>query len=354
MKKFAVSLALLTSAALALAGCGTPPEGEDTPGADKVDFLACMISDAGGFDDKSFNQSGYEGMTRAEKDLGVSIKEAESKDANDFGPNLDSMKTQKCDLTITVGFMLKDATEQQALANEDMKFAIVDDSQITLPNVKPLVFKTSDAAFLAGYAAAAYSTTGKVATFGGMKIPSVTIFMDGFADGVAQYNTDTGKKVEVLGWNKEAQNGMFTETFDNQATGKQTAQTLIDQGADVIMPVAGPVGLGAAAAAQEANNVVIIGVDADWFETAPQYQDIVLTSVIKEIGTSVFDTIKESVDGNYSSTPYVGTLANGGVALAPFHNFDSQLDQATKDRIAELTEMISNGTYVVSSPSDPQ
>jgi len=347
-------LVLMTSAALALSGCGTPPEdnGEGNTGGDA--FLACMISDQGGFDDKSFNQSGYEGLKRAESELGVSIKQAESQNANDFAPNLEAMQAQNCDLTITVGFMLKEATEEQAIANPDLHFAIVDDSQIVLPNVKPLVFKTSDAAFLAGYAAAAHSETGKVATFGGMAIPSVTIFMDGFVDGVAQFNTDNSANVEVLGWDKDKQDGMFTNTFDDQATGQQTAKTLIDQGADVIMPVAGPVGLGAAEAALEADNVAIIGVDADWYETAPKYQKIILTSVIKEIGASVFDTVQEAQSGNFASSAYIGTLANGGVGIAPFHDFDATIDQGVKDRITELTADIMAGNLAVVSPSDPK
>jgi len=313
-----------------------------------------MISDAGGFDDKSFNQSGWEGMVQAQQQLGVQTKQAESKDATDYAPNLSAMQSQNCGLTITVGFNLADATKAQATANPNTKFAIIDDDSIALPNVKPLIFKTSDASFLAGYVAAAYSKSGKVATFGGMQIPTVTIFMDGFVDGVAQYNKDYSKSVKVLGWDKAAQNGSFTGDFDDQSKGQNLTQQFISQGADVVMPVAGPVGLGAAAAAKTAGNVAIVWVDADGFNTAPQYQDLFLTSVVKEIQVAVFDTIKATASGQFDSTPFVGTLANGGVGIAPYHNFDSKLPQDVKDKVESLKQQITSGALKVTSPSDPK
>ncbi|MCL2471575.1 MAG: BMP family ABC transporter substrate-binding protein [Propionibacteriaceae bacterium] len=357
VKKIAASAVLVTAAALALAGCGTPPStsstgGSGSPGASS--FLACMVSDQGGFDDKSFNQSGYEGLVQAQTELGVSIKTAQSKNTTDFTPNLEAMQAQNCDLDITVGFNLAEATKDQATKYPNSNFAIIDDSSIDLPNVKSLVFKTSDAAFLAGYLAAAYSTTGTVATFGGMQIPSVTIFMDGFVDGVAQYNTDSGKTVKVLGWDKAAQNGTFTGDFEDQSKGQVTTKNFIDQGADVILPVAGPVGNGAAAAAQDAGNVAIIWVDADGYETSPQYQSLFLTSVMKEIGASVFDTIRDTQSGSFSNTPYIGTLANGGVGIAPYHDFDSKIPQDVKDKIDQLKVQIIAGALKVTSPSDPQ
>jgi basic membrane protein A len=369
VKKIAASALLLTAAALALSACGTPPpEGTptttgsapttatDTPTtqAPTNDFSACMISDAGGFEDRSFNQSGWEGMLAAQADLGIQINKAESKNSNDYTPNVSAMIAQNCDLIFTVGFNLKSATETAATANPDSHFAIIDNNEIVLPNVKSLVFKTSDAAFLGGYVAAAYSKTGTVATFGGMQIPTVTIFMDGFVDGVAKYNEDFGKTVKVLGWDKAAQTGVFTGDFDDQSKGQNTTVNFIDQGADVVMPVAGPVGNGAAAAAQAAGNVAIIWVDSDGFESATQYQDVFLTSVMKEIGAAVHDTIKATESGAFSNEPYIGTLANGGVGIAPFHNFEDQIPQEVKDKLEQLTADISSGALVVTSPSDPQ
>jgi basic membrane protein A len=312
-----------------------------------------MVSDAGGFDDKSFNQSGAAGLEQAVTDLGITTKLVESDDGSDFAPNLTSLKAQNCGLTVTVGFNLSDATKAMAEANPDIKYAIVDDAAIELPNVKSLVFKTSDASFLAGYAAAAYSKTGTVATFGGMNIPTVTIFMDGFVDGVARYNEDFSKDVKVLGWDKASQNGTFTGDFDDLSKGQNTATSFIDQGADVIMPVAGPVGGGAAVAAQSHDGVAIIWVDTDGYVSAPEYKDLFLTSVVKEIPVAVYDTVKATVDGQFSADPYIGTLANEGVGIAPFHDYEDQISQEVKDKLDQLKADIADGTLEVTSISDP-
>ena len=178
--------------------------------------------------------------------------------------------------------------------------------------------------------------------------------MDGFADGVAAYNKAKGTDVQLLGWDKATQNGSFTQSFDDQALGKQQAQQFIDQGADIIMPVAGPVGLGAAAAAKENGSTLIIGVDSDWYEANPDYSSIILTSVMKQIGASVEQTIKDSVEGKFSSEPYIGSLANGGVSLAPFHDFDAQVPQELKDEVEKLSEQIKSGELKIESQNSPK
>ena len=361
VKKIIRVAALSGAVALALAACGSAPEdSEETGGSDTgaSDFKACMVSDSGGFEDKSFNQSGAEGLDRAADELGIKEVKVESQAETDFTPNIDSLVQQDCNLIIGVGFLLEDPIQTAAEANPDIEFALIDSAfsdadfnPVTLDNAKPLLFNTQEAAYLAGYAAAGTSTTGTVATFGGIQLPSVSIFMDGFADGVAKYNEDNGADVKVLGWDKEAQTGSFTGDFENQANGQNLAKGFIDQGADVIMPVAGPVGLGAAAAAQEAGDVSIVGVDADWFETSPDYSSIILTSVMKEIGQAVFDTVSDSVDGNFSSDPYVGTLENEGIGIAPFHDFDDKVPAEVKTAVEDLKAQIISGDLVVESPS---
>ncbi|MBC7550137.1 MAG: BMP family ABC transporter substrate-binding protein [Cellulomonas sp.] len=362
MKNLTRVASLAAIAALALTACASAPE-ETTPSAGEsanaaADFKGCMVSDSGGFDDKSFNQSGAEGLAKAETELGIKTNKVESSADTDFTPNIDSMIQENCNLIIGVGFLLEDPIQAASEANTDINFALVDSSfsapdfsPVTLKNAKPLLFNTQEASFLAGYVAAGMSKTGAVATFGGIQLPSVSIFMDGYADGVAQYNTDNGTAVKVLGWDKAAQTGSFTGDFENQANGQNLAKGFIDQGADVIMPVAGPVGLGAAAAAKEAGNVMIIGVDADWFETASDYSSIVLTSVIKLIGQSVFDTLDQASQGSFSADPYVGTLENGGVDLAPFHDFDGTVPAELKTKVDELKAQIISGDLVVESPS---
>ncbi|KQR12329.1 BMP family protein [Cellulomonas sp. Leaf334] len=363
MKKIIRVAALGGAVALALAACGSAPEEtEETTGGEtaaSVDFKACMVSDAGGFDDKSFNQSGFEGLTRAVEELGIEEAHVESASDTDYTPNIDGLVAENCDLIIGVGFLLEDPIQAAAEANPDVNFALVDSSfsdadfaPVTLENGKPILFDTAQAAYLAGYAAAATSTTGKVATFGGIQIPSVTIFMDGFADGVAKFNEDNGGSVQLLGWDKATQQGVFAGNFDSQDDGKNIGQSFIDQGADIIMPVAGPVGIGTASVAEAAGNVAIIGVDADWYETT-EYGPIVMTSVMKEIGPAVFDTISEAVDGNFSSEAYVGTLENEGLGLAPWHDFESKVPADVVTKIDELKAQIISGEITVESDATP-
>jgi len=223
-------------------------------------------------------------------------------------------------------------------------------------NVFPMQFATHQAAFLAGYLAAGYSKSGKVATFGGMKIPPVTVFMDGFADGVAHYNKVKSKTIQVLGWDKAKQAGSFTEDFVSEAKGKALANTFVGQGADVIMPVAGRSGLGAAEVAKgSAGKVSIIWVDQDGCTSAAQDCDVFLTTVVKNITDAVETAVVAGATGQpLTATPgYLGTLENNGVSLAPYNQFDSKVDQGLKDEVEKLKADIIAGTIKVESPSAP-
>ncbi|GAB4099011.1 BMP family ABC transporter substrate-binding protein [Sinomonas halotolerans] len=351
-------IALAGVSALVLAGCGAAPESSG-PEASATDFTGCIVSDSGGFDDQSFNQSSYEGLKKAESDLGIEVKQAESKSNNDFATNLNGMVSAGCDLTVTVGFLLGDATKAAAEANPDSHFTIIDFAyEKPIENVKPIVYDTAQAAYLAGYAAAATSKTGKVATFGGMKIPTVTIFMDGFADGVEAYNKAKGKDVKLLGWNKKSQDGTFTGDFEKQDKGKQFTQNFLDQGADIVMPVAGPVGKGAGAALKQAKaagkDVSLVWVDSDGYLTAPDYKDLMLTSVMKKMGEAVETVVKDDTEGKFSNEPYIGTLENDGVALAPFHDYESKVSEETKAELEQLKKDIIDGKITVTSQASPK
>jgi len=339
MKKTIRFGALAAVTALALAACSSAPEETTSESAEPttsaaapIDYLACMVSDAGGFDDKSFNQAGYEGLQSVANDTGVQVKTAESTDEADYATNIGAMVSANCNLIITVGFLLADATAAAATANPNTDFAIIDFAfDPAIDNVKGLTFETDQAAFLAGYAAAGSTQTGTVATFGGMNIPTVTIFMNGFLAGVNYYNSQNGTSVKVLGW--DGSTGSFTDDFDDQTKGQNLAQGFIDQGADIIMPVAGPVGLGAAAAAKAAGNTWIIGVDSDWTLTT-EYKDIILTSVMKNMGPAVYDVVQEAATGSgFSNDNYVGTLENAGVGLG------TTASAVPSDVQAKLTEL---------------
>jgi basic membrane protein A len=200
-------------------------------------------------------------------------------------------------------------------------------------NVVGQVFNTQEAAFLAGYLSAAVSETGVIGTFGGIQIPTVTVFMDGFVLGARHYNEIHGSNVEVLGWDPEAQTGLFTGNFESLEDGRNLGESLMDEGADIIMPVAGPVGLGTAAAAEERGGVYIVGVDADWFLTNPQYGAITLTSVLKNMDATTMLVIEDVVNESFEGGIVIGMLENDGVGLAPFHDLD---DMVSDDLKAEL------------------
>ena len=352
-------VATVGAAAVLLTGCGAAPSTSGSSASStKSDYTACMVSDSGGFDDKSFNQSGYEGLQQAVKDLGIQEKHVQSKADTDYDPNLRSMVQQGCKLTVTVGFLLGDATKTIATANPNSHFAIIDYNDPTFPkNVKPIVYDTAQAAFLAGYLAAGTSKTGKVATFGGINIPTVTIFMDGFADGVKYYNSKKGKNVQLIGWDKDKQDGTFVGDFKQVDKGKVLTQGFLDQGADIVLPVAGPVGSGAGSAILEAKakgkDAKLIWVDSDGYLTAPDYKSVILSSVQKTMATAVATVIKDDKDGKFDATPYIGTLDNGGVALAPFHDLDSAVPADLKSELDQLKKDIISGTVKVESKSSP-
>src|SRR5690625_4593309 len=208
MKKSIFATVFASALVLGLSACGPPPdgvgagEGGDEPEngeAADVDFTACMVSDEGGFDDASFNESGYNGLMQAEEELGVEVRTAESDDPSDYEANVDSQVQAGCDLIVGVGFALKDTIADAAEANPDIHFALVDEQfDEPIDNARPLVFNTQEASFLAGYLAAGMSETGTVATYGGQLFPSVTIFMDGFVDGVDHYNEANDADVKAL------------------------------------------------------------------------------------------------------------------------------------------------------------
>jgi basic membrane protein A len=253
MKRGYRTLTVLAVVAMAAAACGEKPKEAAPSNAQNANFLGCQVTDTGGIDDRSFNATAWKGMQDAKQKLGIQIKVLESDSQNDFAPNLRAFVQQKCGLIVTVGFLLGDATKASAKQNPNQKYAIVDfayaPKDVPNNNVLGLTFSTDQAAFLAGYAAAATSKSHKLGTFGGINIPTVTIFMDGFWAGVQYYNKQKNASVQLLGWNPaKPKAGLFTGDFTNQDNGKRVTETLLGEGADIILPVAGPVGLGAAAA----------------------------------------------------------------------------------------------------------
>ena len=348
-----VRSAAIFAAALLLAGCAAAPDDAGTDDS-SADFCARMVTNSGGLEDRSFNQSSWEGLQSAAEEYGIDADVIISGSETDLAPNVEQAVATECGFILTVGYELATATLEQAEANPDLDFAIVDEV-VEADNVKPIVFNTSEAAYLAGYLAAGVSKTGVVGTFGGGKQPPVTLFMDGFVDGVAAYNEAHGTAVTALGWDKEAQEGLFTGDFEDVNKGKTYAANLIDQGADVILPVAGQVGEGAAAAAVDAGSVSVIWVDNDGYDTLPaEYRPILLTSVLKNTGDAVVEIVGSSIDDTFDNSAFVGTLENGGVGLAPFHDMESSVSAELAAELEQLSADIVAGTITVDSPSIPQ
>ena len=364
MRRTARAAAALSIAALALAGCGQrdtstgagdDPSTSDSPAATdsappsdaNADFKACMVSDSGGFQDKSFNQTSHDGLMAAAEDLGIKTGEVESNSPSEFKDNIDAMVQQDCNSITTVGFLLGDATEAAAKKNPDVDFSIVDFGYAKPPkNLKGLLFNTAEPSYLAGYLAAGVSESGIVGTFGGAQIPSVTAFMDGFQGGIEKYNEDNGGEVKLIGWDKESQKGTFTNDFESKTKGQSAASEMITQGADIIFPVAGPAGLGALQAAQDAD-VKAIWVDTDGCVSAAEYCDVLLTSVMKGMDVAVEEAITASLDGNFSNELYTGTLKNGGVGLAPYNELEGEIPAELDAKIQELKQQIIDGELKV-------
>ena len=355
-RKRALAALVATGVAVALAGCGAAPEESDGgDDGEAIDFLPCMVSDQGGFDDKSFNQLGYEGLVAASEELGVEPITVESQNESEYQGNIDSLIDQGCDLIITVGYLLAPAAGEAAAANPDVEFVSIDDlvdndgdGATDSENIKPLVYDTAQSAFLAGYASAAYSTAGSVGTFGGMNIPTVTVFMDGFKQGVDYWNEQNGGAVEVVGW--DGSDGVFTGGFVANQDAINAAQGIVDQGVDVLFPVGGPIYQSAASVIRDSGrDIALIGADADVYESDPSVGDLLLTSVRKGMDVSVQEVVTDAANGEFDGTPYVGTLENGGVSIAPFHDFEDSVPEGLQDELDTITEGIIDGSITVES-----
>jgi len=350
------TLAALSAVGLLAAGCAKPAPSTT---ATKAKFLGCMVTDTGGINDKSFNQTSWQGMKAAqaaEPDK-ITVRYLQSTSPSDYATNISTFLGEKCGIIVTVGFLMGAATQQAAAANPKQKFAIVDCSYASfclptkpggkLSNIDQLVFNTVQDAFLGGYLAAGMTKTGKVATYGGEKFGTVTIYMDGFWDGVQYYNAQHHTHVQVLGWSEPKQNGVFAGSFTNLTAGETIADTFIHEGADIIFPVAGGVGLGSAKAVQAADaagkKVSMFWVDTDGCVSAAAYCPYFITSVEKGIASAVKTAVLEAANGTFHGGTYVGTLANGGAVLAPFHDWASKVPAGLQAELKAVEQEIISG-----------
>ncbi|MFN8454297.1 MAG: BMP family ABC transporter substrate-binding protein [Anaerolineae bacterium] len=306
-----------------------------------------QVTDTGGVDDKSFNQGAWEGMQKAGKEFGVDVQYLESQQQTDYEKNINEFVNQGYNGIVTVGFLLGDATKVASEKNPDIPFAIVDYPSQTKTDMG-LLFAVDQPSFVAGYLAAGMSQTGIVCTFGGIKIPPVVQFMVAFEQGVLHYNKVKGTEVKVLGWKTDAAaegggDGVFAGNFESTDDGRRIAENFFDEGCDIIFPVAGPVGIGSAAATAD-RGFMMIGVDTDWYERLPDSKEIFLTSVLKNINVAVYDAVKAMADGSFKGgTNYLGTFENDGVGIASYHDFDSKVPDELKKEVEQLQADIASG-----------
>ena len=365
-------MAVLATLMLILAACSDGGGSSASPGSEapsesaaesvapsesaaaSVDYKACMVSDTGGIDDNSFNENAWKGMEDAAADFGVEVTFLESRAQEDYARNIDQHIADGCDMIVTVGFLLGDATQAAAEANPDVRFAIVDFAyDPALPNVEGLVYSTAEAAMLAGYASASWSRTGIMGTFGGINIGApVTDFMDGFIAGANYWNEEQGADVRVLGGRdpNDPTTGSFTGNFDSTDDAKNLTLGMLQEGADVILPVGGPIGQGTFAAIEEQGaEAVGLGVDVDWTLTVPEFSSLMLTHILKKIDVSVEAAVARGLADEPPEAVFVSTLENGGVDLGPFHDYEDDFSQEVLDGIEALREAIIAGDVV---PSD--
>lgn len=358
-------LALLAGMALVAAACGdnddttaatgddptedsAPEDTTDDGSSDGAssDFLGCEVTDTGGVDDNSFNENAFNGLENAADEIGFEPVVLESQSDADFEPNISALLDQGCDIIVTVGFLLGDATEAAAQENPDTDFTIVDFAyEEPSDNLLGLTYATDQAAFLAGYVAADQSETGTVGTYGGLNIPTVNIFMKGFEAGIEYYNEQNGTEVELIGWNTADDDGLFTGDFEDLSKGRQTTESLLDQGADIILPVAGPVGQGSIEAIRAGGgDAKLIWVDTDGCESVPDACDLFLTSVKKNFDVSVNDAVTSAANGEFEGGVYSGTLENDGVELAPFNEFEDAVSDEVKTALEDIRAGIIDGS----------
>jgi len=329
------------------------PEEAPTP----IPFRVGYVTDTGGIDDKSFNTNQWEGIQRAVQEMGIEAQFIQSDEASQYESNLIEFASQGYDLVFASGFLLGGDVAKAAAQYPDINFTIVDYSYPDpfgvpegvvghgecVPNVMGQIFKTDQAAFLAGYLAAGMTKTGKIGYFGGMKIPTVTIFGAGYQAGMEHYNEVHGTDVELIGWDNETGEGLFTGDFMDLTKGKEMTESLFDEGADIFIPVGGLIGAPGFDVARERGGYGI-WVDVDGYFLLPEARDVLLTSVMKKMDMSCFDVIRDTMAGNFKSCGvYVGSLENDGVGLARYHDLEDAVPDELKAEIEDLTGRIISG-----------
>ena len=344
----ALVIALAVVASLGV-GCSKKTESTSGTKTSEPKMKFGMVTDIGGLGDKSFNDLSWAGLQRAEKELNVEVKAISSKAMTDYDSNIAQLANAKYDGIFAVGFLMTDAINKASTTFPDVKFGGID-IFIEKPaaNEVGLLFKEQEAGYLAGVAAGKLtletSADGRINSdnvlgfVGGMPIPPVKKFEAGFIAGAKSVNPN----VKVI--------SLYAGKFDDQAKGKELGLSLISQKADIVFAAAGQTGIGTFQACKE-KNALFIGVDSDQYNTLPTPGDTVITSAMKKVDVAVFETVKAIKAGTFKSGNTVFGLAEDGVDLAPWHEFEPKVPQDVKDAVEKAKSDIKSGTVTV--PEDP-
>jgi basic membrane protein A len=351
-KKLNLLLAVVMIATLLLTACqsATPAASGSTTGKK---LKVGLVTDTGGVNDKSFNQSAWAGVQKAVKDYGVEAKFIESKEATDYEKNIDQFATEGYDVIVTVGFLMADATGLKAKQYPNIKFAIIDNSYYPtkdskycndtvkdcytdggMTNVTSLMFEEDQVGFLAGVLAAGMTKTGTICSTAGMEIPPVERYVIGYQQGAKWMKADVNSL------------NVYIPTFTDPAKGKETGLSMIGQGCDVVFGVGGNTGNGGLLAAKE-NNLMAIGVDVDQYNTYPEVKDALITSAMKNVDVAVADYLKTAADGSVKAGIVTANIQNGGVGLAPYHDWDSKISADVKAKVDEATKGLKDGSIKI-------
>lgn len=341
-KKFSLLLAVLMVATFVLAACQpaatpTPEEVMEPTEADcpKAEVLCVgLVTDVGEVDDKSFNQSAWEGVQQAGTELGALTKFVETKDAKDYGANIELFAGPGYDVIVTVGFALGEATAQAAAKYPDIKFIGVDQFQgETVSNLAGLIFPEDKAGFLAGALAAQMTQSGTIAAVLGTDlVPPVVAYKEGYEAGAKYINPD----INLI---STYHPGGLDVAFTDPEWGASTAKQAMDQGADVVFGAGGKTGNGALIEVAGVSGKFCIGVDSDQWDTVPEAHPCLISSAMKLITPGVFGLIQAAQSGSFPGGNYVGDTG-----LAPFHDFESQIPQEVKDKINQIDAGLKDGS----------
>lgn len=328
-KRFNVLLVTMMVLSVILAACA------GGAGAQK----ACAVLDTGGENDKSFNEFTLKGAREAAEEEGMEFAYIVSEAASDYEKNIQNFVDEGCGLIVTVGFLMGDSTAAAARANPDVKFAIVDyayaDADYTeeggLSNVTSLMFAEDEVGYLAGTLAACMSETNVIGSVSGMEIPPVVRFVTGYQNAAKTLKPD----IQTL--------NVYIPDFNDPATGKQAGLDFLGQNADVIFGVGGNTGNGGLLAAHEAGKMGI-GVDVDQYNTYPEVAASLMTSAAKNMDVATANAVREYAAGTLTGGIQLATVANSGVGLAPYHDWDSKIPAECKEAVEAARQGLADGT----------